>query len=158
MKSVLYCGCTVNAYMPRRAFSFSPRPNLPLSPRLLSFSLRLVVHDVAICAISRSLAAGSANESARRRAFTAFLRHGGGCGRLGLLPPAFLLFQPPRPTPPATTPGAQPSPSSRLRLPPVHRPVGGTTPSRVYFLLVVLLPVPGPARKRAPDCLLRHCA
>lgn len=126
MKSVLYCGCTVNAYMPfhgEHILSFSPRLNLPLSPRPLSFSLRLVALDVAICAISRSLAAGSANESARRRAFTAFLRYGGGCGRFGAAASAtFLLFQPPQP------PSRQP-PRARNHLPPppptppVHRTV-----------------------------------
>lgn len=101
-------------------FLSSPEPPSFRPARLLSFSLRLVVHDVAICAISRSLAAGSANESARRRAFTAFLRHGGGCGRLGLLPPQrSYCFSHPNPhLPAATTPGAQPSPA---RLPPVHR-------------------------------------
>lgn len=130
MKSVLYCGCTVNAYMPfhgEHILSFSPRPNLPLSPWPLSFSLRLVALDVAICAISRSLAAGSANESARRRAFTAFLRHGGGCGRFGAAASAtFLLFQPPQP------PSRQP-PRARNHLPPPSpfprsiAPYGGTT-------------------------------
>lgn len=148
MKSVLYCGCTVNAYMPfhgEHILSFSPRSNLPLSPRPLSFSLRLVALDVAICAISRSLAAGSANESARRRAFTAFLRHGGGCGRFGAAASAtFLLFQPPQP------PSRQP-PRARNHLPPPppipfgpsHRTAVPLYP-RVYFLLVVRLPLPLP--------------
>lgn len=165
MKSVLYCGCTVNAYMPfhgESTFSLSLLARiLPLSPRPLSFSLRLAALDVAICAISRSLAAGSANESARRRAFTAFLRHGGGCGRFGAAASAtFLLFQPPQP------PSRQP-PRARNHLPPPPptprsiAPYGGTTlpPS----LLPPRRPSPPspffcPARERAPDRLLRHCA
>lgn len=98
-------------------FCFS-RPNLPLSPRLLSFSLRLVAPDVAICAISRSLAAGSANESARRRAFTAFLRHGGGCGRLGLLPPqrSYCFSHPNHPPAPHRQPPRARNHLSRRRL------------------------------------------
>lgn len=163
MKSVLYRGCTVNAYMSfsteKHILSFSPRPKLPLSPRPLSFSLRLVALDVAICAISRSLAAGSANESARRRAFTAFLRHGGGCGRLGLLPPqrSYCFSHPNHPGRATTPPSSSPSPRSIA-------PYGGTTlppsllpprrppshPSPPFFFC--------PARERAPDRLLRHCA
>ena len=78
-------------------------PSLPLclSPsRSVAVARRFVV---AICAISRSLGAGSANESARRRAFTAFLRYGGDCRGLGAAASAtFLLFQPPHSL--ATTP------------------------------------------------------
>lgn len=145
MKSVLYCGCTVNAYMPFHGeHSLSLLAQTSLFHRGFSLSLS-VAHDVAICAISRSLAAGSANESARRRAFTAFLRHGGGCGRLGLLPPqrsyCFSHPQPPHPTPPATTPNAQPSPSSRLRFPP--RP----SPRWRYHSILSLLPP-----RRPPPC------
>lgn len=123
MKSVLYCGCTVNAYTPCSpprlslslfppedpavslvlSLSFSSSPSLPLSlspSRSVAVARRFVV---AICAISRSLGAGSANESARRRAFTAFLRYGGDCRGLGAAASAtFLLFQPPHSL--ATTP------------------------------------------------------
>lgn len=145
----------------------SSRPNLPLSPRLLSFSLRLVAPDVAICAISRSLAAGSANESARRRAFTAFLRHGGGCGRLGLLPPqrSYCFSHPNHPPAPHRQPPQARNHlyRRRLHLPSSIAPLVGTTPPRVYFLLDTRSPLlpplrPPRARERAPDRLLRHCA
>lgn len=143
-------------------FCFS-RPNLPLSPRLLSFSLRLVAPDVAICAISRSLAAGSANESARRRAFTAFLRHGGGCGRLGLLPPqrSYCFSHPnhlPHPTgnhperatisPAVASTSPRPSPRWRYHSTPSLLPPRHSVPP-------ALRPR---ARERTPDHLLRHCA
>jgi len=141
--------------IPRRAFSFSPRSNLPLSPRLLSFSLRLVALDVAICAISRSLAAGSANESARRRAFTAFLRHGGGCGRLGLLPPqrSYCFSHPNPPSPPRQPPRAR---NHLSRFTPSIAP--SVVPLHPEFTSSSSPPPLPRARYRAPDRLLRHCA
>lgn len=130
--------------VPRRAFSFSPRPNLPLSSRLLSFSLRLVAHDVAICTISRSLAAGSANESARRRAFTAFLRHGGGCGRLGLLPPqrSYCFSHPNHPAQPTRQP-----PRARNHLPSPASASPRPSPRWRYHSIPSLLPP-----RRHPPC------
>lgn len=154
MKSVLYRGCTVNAYMSfhgEHILSFSPRPKLPLSPRPLSFSLRLVALDVAICAISRSLAAGSANESARRRAFTAFLRYGGGCGRLGLLPPQrSYCFNHPNHLPPDNHPGRATIPLRRLLPPGPSLRTAVPLYPRVYFLLVVRLPIPLHPSSSAP--------
>ncbi|KAL0133858.1 hypothetical protein PUN28_001070 [Cardiocondyla obscurior] len=112
----------------------------------------------------------SSTRRARRRylrdislvAFTAFLRHGGGCGRLGLLPPQrSYCFS--HPNHPPDTPRQPPRARNHL-LPPA--PPSRPSPRWRYHSIPSLLPprrppppsTPGPARKRAPDRLLRHCA
>lgn len=164
MKSVLYCGCTVNAYMPFHGeHSLSLLAETSLFRR--GFSLSLSDSSRTTSLFARYLARwppaqpmkARGGELLRRSYGMAGVAEGWGCCLRNVL----IVSATPTtlPNPPGNHPGRAtisllPPPS--LSPPPVHRPVGGTTPSRVYFLFVV--PAPGPARRRAPDRLLRHCA
>lgn len=178
MKSVLYCGCTVNAYMPvsRREHSLSLLARTSLFRRGRSLSLSdsscttsLFARYLARWPPAQPMKARG-GELLRRSYGMAGVAEGWGCCLRNVLivsaTPA-THFQPLRPlasTPPATTPGAQPSsvPSPS----PVHRPADGTIPPP--GLLPPRPPPPPPppdspfrlyrARERAPDRLLRHCA
>lgn len=163
MKSVLYCGCTVNAYMPFHGeHSLSLLAQTSLFHR--GFSLSLSDSSRTTSLFARYLARwppaqpmkARGGELLRRSYGMAGVAEGWGCCLRNV------LIVSATPTTPPNPPGNHPGRATISLLPPppppVHRPVGGTTPSRVYFLLVVIPPAPGPAHKRAPDRLLRHCA
>lgn len=163
MKSVLYCGCTVNAYMP-----FHGEHSLSLLARTSlfrrGFSLSLSDSSRTTSLFARYLARwppaqpmkARGGELLRRSYGMAGVAEGWGCCLRNVLIVSATPTTPPNP--PGNHPGRATISLRRHRAPPVHRPVSGTTPPRVYFLLVVFPPAPGPARKRAPDRLLRHCA
>lgn len=157
MKSVLYCGCTVNAYMPFHGeHSLSLLAQTSLFRR--GFSLSLSDSSRTTSLFARYLARwppaqpmkARGGELLRRSYGMAGVAEGWGCCLRNVLIVSATL----------TTSPNHPGRATISFLPPPRRPVGGTTPSRVYFLLVplLLLLTPGPARKRAPDRLLRHCA
>lgn len=160
MKSVLYCGCTVNAYMPFHGeHSLSLLAQTSLFRRGFSLSLSdssrttsLFVRYLARWPPAQPMKARG-GELLRRSYGMAGVAEGWGCCLRNV------LIVSATPTPPATTPGAQPSPISRLRLslrpsPPLAVPLHPEFTSSSSSSP----PAPGPARKRAPDRLLRHCA
>lgn len=166
MKSVLYCGCTVNAYMPfhgEHILSFSPRPNLPLSRSGRSLSLSDSSRSTSLFA--RYLARWPPAQPMKARGGELLRRSYGMAGvaeGLGLLPPqrSYCFSHPNHP--PGNHPGRATIPLRRLLPPgPSHRTAvplstpeftsssSSASPSPFALLL---------ARERAPDCLLRHCA
>lgn len=144
MKSVLYCGCTVNAYMPFHGeHSLSLLAQTSLFRRGFSLSLSdssrttsLFVRYLARWPPAQPMKARG-GELLRRSYGMAGVAEGWGCCLRNVL----IVSATP------TSPGNHPERATISHLPPPPFPpsiasVGGTTPSRVYFLLVVLSPCP----------------
>lgn len=145
MKSVLYCGCTANAYMPFHGeHSLSLLAETSLFRR--GFSLSLSDSSRTTPLFARYLARwppaqpmkARGGELLRRSYGMAGVAEGWGCCLRNV------LIVSTTPTAPRQPPWARNHPSPPH---PVHRHVGGTTPTRVYFLLV-RLPLAPRVRKR----------